>query len=62
MKKRINITLEDEVVRRVDRFADEHYTSRSGAITMLIVDATDRLESVAHSGKTAAGQGRKREK
>ncbi len=42
MKKRINITLEDEVVRRVDRYADEHYTSRSGAITMLIVDATDK--------------------
>ena len=42
MKKRINITLEDEVVRRVDRYADEHYTSRSGAITMLIVEATDK--------------------
>ena len=59
MKKRINITLEDEVVRRVDRYADEHYTSRSGAITMLIVEATDRPESGAvsagsrpsHSGK-----------
>lgn len=45
MKKRINITLEDEVVRRVDRYADEHYTSRSGAITMLIVEATDRPEN-----------------
>ena len=45
MKKRINITLEDEVVRRVDRYADEHYTSRSGAITMLIVEATDRPAS-----------------
>ena len=42
MKKRINITLEDEVVRRVDRYADDHYTSRSGAITMLIVEATDK--------------------
>ncbi len=42
MKKRINITLEDEVVRRVDSYADEHYTSRSGAITMLIVEATDK--------------------
>lgn len=40
MKKRINITLEDEVIRRVDRYADEHYTSRSGAITRLIVEAT----------------------
>lgn len=42
MKKRVNITLEDEVIKRVDRYADEHYTSRSGAITMLIVDATSK--------------------
>ncbi len=41
MKKRINITLEDDVVKRVDYYANSHYTSRSGAITMLIVDATD---------------------
>lgn len=41
MKKRINITLEDDVVKRVDYYANNHYTSRSGAITMLIVDATD---------------------
>ena len=41
MKKRINITLEDEVIKRVDRYADEHYTSRSGAITRLIVEATE---------------------
>lgn len=41
MKKRVNITLEDKVIERIDRYADEHYTSRSGAITMLIVEATD---------------------
>lgn len=41
MKKRINITLEDEVIKRVDHYADEHYTSRSGAITRLIVEATE---------------------
>ncbi len=41
MKRRVNITLEDEVIERVDRYADQHYTSRSGAITMLIVDATE---------------------
>ncbi len=41
MKRRVNITLEDEVIKRVDRYADQHYTSRSGAITMLIVDATE---------------------
>ena len=36
MKKRVNITLEDKVIERIDQYADEHYTSRSGAITMLI--------------------------
>ena len=41
MKKRVNITLEDKVIQRIDQYADEHYTSRSGAITMLIVEATE---------------------
>ena len=41
MKKRINITLEDDVVKRVDRYSDAMYTSRSGAITRLIMEATD---------------------
>ena len=44
MKKRVNITLEDKVIERIDHYADEHYTSRSGAITMLIVEATDEPE------------------
>ena len=51
MKKRINITLEDEVIRRVDNYPDEHYTSRSGALTMLIVDATDKPEAQGKRGK-----------
>ena len=59
MKKRINITLEDEVVRRVDRYADEHYTSRSGAITMLIVEATDKPVSAKGTvGKAVRGDNR----
>ncbi len=41
MKKRVNITLEDKVIQRIDQYADEHYPSRSGAITMLIVEATE---------------------
>ena len=41
MKKRVNITLEDKVIERIDQYADEQYTSRSGAITMLIVEATE---------------------
>ena len=26
MKKRVNITLEDKVIERIDQYADEHYT------------------------------------
>ena len=40
MKKRVNITLEEKVIEKIDHFADQHYMSRSGAITMLIVEAT----------------------
>ena len=39
MKRRINITLDDDVIAKVDRFASANYTTRSGAITMLIVSA-----------------------
>lgn len=42
MKRRVNITLEEQVIQRIDNYADAHYTSRSGAITMLIVEATER--------------------
>ena len=44
MKKRVNITLEDDVIRRVDYYAQRHYTSRSGAITRLIVEATSSMD------------------
>lgn len=41
MKRRINITLDEDVIKKVDRYANEHYTSRSGAITRLIVEAKE---------------------
>lgn len=49
LKKRVNITLEDEVIERVDYFAKQHYTSRSGAITMLIVEGTTPVEDIMPS-------------
>lgn len=52
MKKRINITLEEDVITRVDRYAKERYTSRSGAITRLIVEATN-----GETGYSAPGTG-----
>lgn len=58
MKKRVNITLEDEVIDRVDYFAKQHYTSRSGAITMLIVEGTTPVEetSSVEEKKTTTGK------
>ena len=43
-KKRINITQDEDVIKRVDHYAEQHYTTRSGAITMLIVDATKSVK------------------
>lgn len=40
-KVKIQITVEDELLRRVDEFADEHYTSRSGAFAL----AADQMVS-----------------
>lgn len=55
MKKRVNITLEDEVIERVDHFAEQHYTSRSGAITMLIVEGTSPVEPAEGTSRSGAG-------
>lgn len=44
MKKRINITLEDDIIKRIDQYAKENYTSRSGAITRLIVENTNSVQ------------------
>ncbi len=55
MKKRVNITLEEKVIERIDNYADEHYTSRSGAITMLIVEATDKSPGEKKAEKIKTG-------
>ena len=56
MKKRVNITLEEKVIERIDNYADEHYTSRSGAITMLIVEATDKSPGEKKAEKIKTGR------
>jgi metal-responsive CopG/Arc/MetJ family transcriptional regulator len=50
MKRRINITLDEDVIAKVDRFASANYTTRSGAITMLIVSAKGEKER-EHKGE-----------
>lgn len=51
MKRRINITLEEEVLKKVDDYASDHYTTRSGAITMLIVEAKGKRKQSTKNGK-----------
>lgn len=41
MKTRVNITLDEQVIKRIDQYASEHFMSRSAAITMLILKATN---------------------
>lgn len=38
-KERINISLDTEIIERIDQYAKENHTSRSGAITQLILNA-----------------------
>ena len=34
---KVNVTLQDELVSRIDNFADENYMSRSGFLTLVAV-------------------------
>ena len=34
---KVNVTLQDELVSRIDNFADENYMSRSGFLTLAAV-------------------------
>lgn len=54
MKTRVNITLDSKVIERIDQYASEHFMSRSAAITMLILSATeDYKETKEVTGRRA---------
>jgi hypothetical protein len=37
-KERINISLDTDVIERIDQYAQEQHTTRSGALTQLILN------------------------
>ena len=49
MKTRVNITLDEQVIKRIDKYASKHFMSRSAAITMLILKATEESKDTDKS-------------
>ena len=43
---KINITMNDELLARVDEFAKEQYTSRSGLISQAVVNYLNQQEAM----------------
>ena len=43
---KINISINDELLARVDNYADDNYTSRSGLITTAITEYLNARETV----------------
>lgn len=52
MKRRINITLDEDVIKKVDQYASDNYTTRSGAITMLIISEKGKKNRENTKGDT----------
>lgn len=44
MIKRINITIDDELLNRIDSFSKKRYLSRSGLISMVLSSYLDHVE------------------
>jgi len=45
MKERINISLDSDVIEKIDLFAKENYLTRSAALTKLIMDCKVKGET-----------------
>ena len=46
---KVNITLDDELMARVDRYADENYMSRSGLISLATTQFLNQYDIVSWS-------------
>ena len=44
---KVNITLDDELMARVDRYADENYMSRSGLISLATTQFLNQFDIVS---------------
>ena len=55
MKKKITISIDKELIKKLDEYAKRHYIDRTSAICVLLSDALDEEESylsvVSQSGK-----------
>lgn len=64
MKKRVSLTLEEELLKRIDEYAKKNYLSRSGLVsvavnqyltTLQVLDSSQKManafENLAQSGK-----------
>ena len=55
MKKKITISIDKELIKKLDEYAKRHYIYRTSAICVLLSDALDEEESylsvVSQSGK-----------
>lgn len=62
-KRKIQITVEDELVQQVDEYAKKNFTSRSGIFCLgasqviLASQMRDAIQSMAHSIKRIADSG-----
>ena len=46
-KTKVNVTMDEDLLKRVDDYADEHYTTRSGVVSLAVdqLVSTDELKS-----------------
>lgn len=44
---KINISIDDSLLERVDKVADEHYMSRSGLISQSVIQYLNQFETVS---------------
>lgn len=64
MKKRVSLTLDDELIKKMDEYAKKNYMSRSGLVsvavnqyltTLQVLDSSQKManafENLAQSGK-----------
>lgn len=49
MMKRINITIDEDLLNRIDSYTKKRYGSRSGLIAFVLSTYLDDVEKISHS-------------
>lgn len=55
MKKKITISIDDELLKRIDEHSERHYISRTSSICSLIADALNNDERAYRICRTENG-------